>query len=771
MSSRAQPVLVQHSSLALGSGRTLKDASLRGLVYGLPVGQAPIVLVIGGITASPYPLGDADHAAWWQALKSPDLLDPQKQTILTFCWPGSGSTWSELDDPAAPPIGVADLADILEAWLAEAVGSRALLAIGASLGGLVALALSQRHPERVVRLLSISAGARPDTWGTAVRHLQRELVRDGIRTGDQALGMVRARQLGMVTYRGREEMDRRFAALRDDESNPKVAGYLDHHGQKFAASFPAQTFLLLSEAIDRCDLTNSNQSLAQALGSIKAQVFIIGVDSDLLFPWELQAELHRELQRAGVHAALYKMRSIYGHDAFLADQERLASLIRHTAFFGVAGQAPRVGAFAHVELPPPKKLRIGMLGCGVVGQGVLELLAERREALRSRYNTEFEVTQIVVRDLDANRGPHAMAAKSNDPLALVTAPDVDVLVEVAGGVDAVEPAIRAALAAGKPVVTANKNLLAERLDAFAALAQRTGVPIAAEAAVAAAVPILRFLNHRSDDVRSLAGIVNGTCNYLITRIEQEELPLETALEQAKALGLAEADPTADVEGFDAAAKLSILLYRAFGVSVPPSKLARRGMTWISPIDCDHAGAMGMRLRHVVFAERDKEGIIAGVEPMLLPSWHLLAGVEEEYNAVYLQMERSGDLSFFGKGAGALPTASAVVSDLVDIAQGNAAVWPEPLEIPVRAVGASQRRHYLRVSYASHVQMEQRIESSLRRLSLAPQNRSHFDDGEYIHLGLILSPSTDAQVEAACDALQSLSRVTQTVWASVLEGQS
>ncbi len=761
-------VVARRDSFALGQ-RTLQNVVLRGVRFGCPVGDAPLVLVIGGITASPYPLDHAEHTGWWPAMGAPELLDPQRQTILTFRWPGSGSQWDGMGDPDAQSLSVSDLADLLELWLTEAVGSRSLRAVGASLGGLVALALTQRHPERVERLLTISAGARPDAWGTAVRHLQRELVRDGLRGGDATLGMVRARQLGMVTYRGREEMDRRFASLAEGQSHPPVAGYLEHHGKKFASSFSAQTFLLLSEAIDRCDLTDGAGSLAEALRGVRAQVFVIGVDSDLLFPWSLQVELHRALQRAGVHAALYRMTSIYGHDAFLADQQRLASLVRHTGFFETSATPTKEGAFAHVELPPSKKLRIGMLGCGVVGQGVLALLAERREELLARYNTEFEVTRIVVRDLDAERGPHATAPRSQDPRSLVTESDVDVVVEVAGGVEPIEPVLCAALAAGKPVVTANKNLLSERLDALAALAERTGVPIACEAAVAAAVPILRFLNHRSDDVRSLIGIVNGTSNYLITRIEQDELPLEEALAQARALGLAEADPSADVEGLDAAAKLSILLYRAFGVSVPPASLKPRGMTWITPIDCDHVGAMGMRLRHVVFAERDADGIRASVEPMALPSWHLLAGVEEEYNAVYLAMEHSGDLSFFGKGAGALPTASAVVSDLVDIAQGNAAVWPEPTPSAVRAAADTPRRHYMRVSYASHAQMEQRVESALRRAGLTPQNRTRYEHDEVSHLGLIVAPSTDEQVRQACETLRGLARVSDTVWAAVLEG--
>ena len=281
---------------------------------------------------------------------------------------------------------------------------------------------------------------------------------------------------------------------------------------------------------------------------------------------------------------------------------------------------------------------------------------------------------------------------------------MDVVVEVAGGT-AMEPILTAALAAGKPVVTANKALLASKLAELGVLAQRTATPLYCEAAAAAALPIIRHLSHRADEIDSLAGILNGTCNFVMTRMEQDELSLDDAVAEAQALGFAEADPSADLDGSDAAAKLSILAYRAFGAWVRPDGFLVRGIRELGPADSDLAESMGCRIRLIARAARIDGALDMAVEPLLLPSWHLLASVEEEYNAVYLRCASSGDLSLFGKGAGALPTATAVLGDLIDLAQDNSVRWPVPQALPVAAAGAAvrpaPRRHYLRVTGDAH----------------------------------------------------------------------
>ncbi len=746
-------------------GHALDEVLLSGYALGRELGTAPVVVVIGGITASPYPFGDSATGTepWWPALAAPDLVDTVDQTVLSLCWPGNGSSWRGLDEGPLPPLSALGLADLIAAWLDGIGCGNAVTFIGASLGGLVGVALAVRHPDRVARLITISAGLRPDGWGTATRHLQRELVRDGLRTGDVVTGMVRARQLGMLTYRGRDELDTRFGVLGPDLAQPPVAAYLEHHGQRFAARFPVRTFLLLSEAIDRCRFGADTGAVRAELARVTADVLVVGVPGDLLFPFALQHELYRELQAAGASASLWKLDSEYGHDAFLADEDKLAALLRDTRF--LASTAPRA-KFVGVGARPLREIRIGMIGCGTVGHGVLDLIDRQRDALAERYSVRFRVTHIAVRDVAKPRGPLADGIpRTARALDLIAAPDVDVIVEVAGG-DDVESALTAALAAGKPVVTANKALLAKKLAALAVLAQRTGTPLLCEAAAAAALPIIRHLSHRADEVESLMAIVNGTSNFIITRLEQEELALDRAIAEAQELGLAEADPSADIDGHDAAAKLSILAYRAFGAWIPPHELPVRGIGELWPADCDLAEAMGFRIRLIARAARIGDGLTASVEPVLLPHWHLLASVEEEYNAVYMKTSSSGDLSLFGKGAGALPTASAVLGDLIDLAQDNSVQWPEPRTVPVAP--APERRHYLRVSAEPHPGFVRRVDSIVRRAGLTVQNRAARGEPLLTHHAFLISPSEDNTIALLDQQLRELGRVEQTLWLGVVE---
>jgi homoserine dehydrogenase len=736
-------------------GHALHDVELAGYAVGPELGTAPITVIVGGITASPFPFGSGDEPdrdAWWPAL----VPLVEGTTVLAVAWPGNGSTWRDFETADLPPLSAHGLADLIAAWLDGIGVTTAVTFVGASLGGLVGIALAVRHPARVAKLVTISAGLRPDGWGTATRHLQRELVRDGQRAGDVVTGMVRARQLGMLTYRGRDELDTRFGTLSPGLVHPPVAAYLDHHGQRFAERFPVRTFLLLSEAIDR---TQVGADLAR----VTADVAVVGVPGDLLFPYVLQHELFRELQAAGASASLWKLDSEFGHDAFLADQDKLAGLLDQSGVFGArAARASYVGVGAR----PLREIRIGMIGCGVVGGGVLELLNRQEAQLAERYAVRFRVTKLAVRDPNKDRGPLAAGIPVTTVAGeLVADPNVDVIVEVAGG-DAVEPVLTAALAAGKPVVTANKSLLSKRLAALGTLAQRSETPLLCEAAAAAALPIIRHLSHRADEIESLQAIVNGTCNFIITRLEQDEHTLERAIAEAQRLGFAEADPSADIDGHDAAAKLSILAYRAFGAWIPPDQLAVRGIRELLPADCDLAELMGFRIRLIAHAARAGTALHAAVEPVLLPEWHLLASVEEEYNAVYMKTAASGDLSLFGKGAGALPTASAVLGDLIDLAQDNSAQWPEPRTMTV--LPSAPRRHYVRLTAEPHPGLVRRVETIVRHAGLAVQNRASRGEPTITHHGFLISPSDDAMIGAVVAQLAQLGRVETTLLLGVVE---
>lgn len=774
---RPRRLVIEHLTLTI-EGRRLDDVQLGGWVYGPELGTAPAVLIVGGITASPFPFGDgeaegeAPRAAWWPAMCAPDLIDPAQHTVLCPSWPGNGSSWKGFDDPnSQESISVAGLADVVAAWL-DGIGCKVPVTwVGASLGGMVGVAFAARHPERCAKLITISAGLRPDGWGTATRHLQRELVRDGLRNGDVATGMMRARQLGMLTYRGRDELDTRFGKLLPHLDRPPVAEYLDHHGKRFAERFPMKTFLLLSEAIDRESFGDA-QAIRDACARVTAETIVVGVPGDMLFPWALQVELHRALQAAGADSSLWKLESLYGHDAFLADQEKLADLLRGAGAFGGPLKTATRPRFEGVGVEPVREIRIGLVGCGTVGRGLLEMIDRQSNAVADRYGVKFRVSRIAVRDVTKHRGPRAMGIPITDrALELVSDPEVDVVVEAAGGT-AVEPILHAALAAGKPVVTANKELLASKLAELGVLAHRTETPLYCEAAAAAAIPIIRHLSHRADEIDSLWGIINATCNFVMTRLEQGDLSLNEAIGEAQRLGFAEQDPSADLDGLDAAAKLSILAYRAFGVWVRPDGFLVRGIREIDPADCDLAESMGFRIRQIARAGRINGALDMAVEPLLLPSWHLLASVEEEYNAVYLRCVSSGDLSLFGKGAGSLPTATAILGDLIDLAQDNSVGWPAPHALPVAregsAVSPAPRRHYLRITGQPHPGLERKFDGLVRRLGLVVQNRATRGDKDRVDIAFMISPSTDSQIAEVASAVSRLARVEQQIVLGVLD---
>jgi homoserine dehydrogenase len=774
---RPRRLVIEHLSIPI-EGRRLEDVQLGGWVYGPELGTAPAVLIVGGITASPFPFGDGQadgddaKAAWWPALCAPDLIDPAKYTVLCPSWPGNGSTWKGFDDPHAnESISVAGLADLVAAWLDGCGCTVPVTWVGASLGGMVGVVFAARHPERCAKLIAISASLRPDGWGTATRHLQRELVRDGLRNGDVTTGMMRARQLGMLTYRGRDELDTRFGKLLPHLDRPPVAEYLDHHGRRFAERFPVKTFLLLSEAIDRGSMADA-QAVRDTVARVSAETIVVGVPGDMLFPWALQVELHRALQAAGADSSLWKLESLYGHDAFLADQEKLADLLRGAGAFGRPLKAVPRPRFEGVGVEPVREIRIGLVGCGTVGRGVLEMIERQSAAVADRYRVKFRVSRIAVRDVTKDRGPRTAGIPITDRgLDLVSDPEVDVVVEVAGG-EAVEPILSAALAAGKPVVTANKSLLASKLAELAVLAQRTETPLYCEAAAAAAIPIVRHLSHRADEVDSLWGIINATSNFVMTRLEQGDLTLDEAIAEAQRLGFAELDPAADIDGHDAAAKLSILAYRAFGAWVKPDGFVVRGIREIDPADCDLAESMGFRIRQIARAVRLNGALDMAVEPLLLPSWHLLASVEEEYNAVYLRCVSSGDLSLFGKGAGSLPTATAILGDLIDLAQDNSVGWPVPRALEVAHEGTSvspaPRRHYLRITGQPHPGLERKFEGLVRRHGLVVQNRATRRDRDRVHIAFMISPSPDSQIAEVAAAVEHLARVEQQLALGVLD---
>jgi homoserine dehydrogenase len=317
-----------------------------------------------------------------------------------------------------------------------------------------------------------------------------------------------------------------------------------------------------------------------------------------------------------------------------------------------------------------KKITIGMLGCGTVGAEVARLLLSDIPELSTRSSAPLELKKIAVRGGGARNGIDA-SLFTTDPLSVVNDPAIDIVIEVMGGIEPARELILLAIKNGKSVVTANKSLLATHGADLYAAADKAGVDLYYEAAVAGAIPIIRPMRESlvGDYITRIMGIVNGTTNFILTKMHEDGLGFDEALAQAQALGYAEADPTADIEGFDAAAKAAILAGLAFHTRVTADEVYREGITKISAADVALAKSMNHVIKLLVIGELTPEDAISvRVHPVMLPVSHPLASVRNAYNAVYLEAESAGQLMFYGRGAGGGPTASAVLGDVVAVAR-------------------------------------------------------------------------------------------------------
>jgi homoserine dehydrogenase len=324
-------------------------------------------------------------------------------------------------------------------------------------------------------------------------------------------------------------------------------------------------------------------------------------------------------------------------------------------------------------------LKVALLGCGTVGSAVLRLLDEQSGDLAARIGRPVEVAGIAVRR--PTHHPDVPAdLLTTDAEALVTREDVDLVVEVIGGIEPARTLILAAFEAGKSVVTANKALLADDGPALHAAAAKAGVDLYYEAAVAGAIPLLRPLRESlaGDQLRRVVGIVNGTTNYILSRMSETGAGFTEALAEATDLGYAEADPTADVDGFDAAAKAAILASLAFHTPVSAADVYREGISSVSATDVARAAEIGCTVKLLAICERvpngngDGDTVAVRVHPAMIPTSHPLASVGGAFNAVFVEAEAAGQLMFYGQGAGGEPTASAVLGDLVAVARNRVA---------------------------------------------------------------------------------------------------
>ncbi|GIF75734.1 homoserine dehydrogenase [Asanoa siamensis] len=414
-------------------------------------------------------------------------------------------------------------------------------------------------------------------------------------------------------------------------------------------------------------------------------------------------------------------------------------------------------------------MRLALLGCGTVGTEVVRLLHEQAADLTARVGAPLEIVGIAVRRPGRDRGdlPVDPGLFTTDALGLVKREDVDVVVEVVGGIEPARTWLVEALRAGKSVVTANKALLAEDGGTLHDAATEGGADLYYEASVAGAIPLLRPLREslQGDTVTRVTGIVNGTTNFILSAMDATGAGFEEALEEATALGYAEADPTADVEGFDAAAKASILASLAFHTRVGAADVYREGITAVSARDVASAKQMGCTIKLLCIATRalDQDGkasVSVRVHPAMIPTSHPLASVGDAFNAVFVEAEAAGQLMFYGRGAGGAPTASAVLGDIVAVARNRlagtrAASESNYADLPIRPMGEAVTRYHVSLDVADRAGVLATVAGIFAKHDVSIATVRQSGRGDDAVLVIVTHGAPDAALAATVEELRGL----------------
>jgi homoserine dehydrogenase len=412
------------------------------------------------------------------------------------------------------------------------------------------------------------------------------------------------------------------------------------------------------------------------------------------------------------------------------------------------------------------RVRVGLLGCGNVGGALVRLLHDHAAIIEARAGVPLEINRIAVRDASKDRGlPLPSRAFTENADDVVGDPEVDIVVEVIGGVEPPRSLIVEALMAGKPVVTANKELIAAHGRELFETAERAGVDILFEASVGGGIPLIRPLRESlaGDRIRRVMGIVNGTTNYILTQMTDGGASFATALADAQHLGFAEPDPTADVEGFDAAAKAAIIASIAFGARVVPADVYREGITGVTADDITSAADLGYVVKLLAVAE-DLDGEVAvRVHPAMVPLRHPLAAVRDSFNAVFIEGDAVGELMLYGRGAGGAPTASAVLGDLVDAAKNlvegrKGATVGSLATKPIRAIDDVESQFYLLIEVADRPGVLAAIATEFGRNGVSIRSMQQRGIGDDARLIFVTHTARERDLRATVEALQSVDAV-------------
>jgi len=407
-------------------------------------------------------------------------------------------------------------------------------------------------------------------------------------------------------------------------------------------------------------------------------------------------------------------------------------------------------------------VRVGVLGYGNVGAALVALVGENGDAIEARTGLRIQVTQVAVKDLSKPRT--GFDRFTGDAASVVIDPEVDLIVELMGGLDPARDLVLAALKAGKPVVTANKELMAASGAELFDAAAKAGVDLLFEAAVAGAIPLMRPLRESlaGDRIQRVMGIVNGTTNFILTRMTESGQSFPDALAEAQALGYAERDPTADVEGHDAAAKASIIASLAFGVRVVAGDVYREGISHVSADDIRMAGRLGYVVKLLAVIDAVGGEVAVRVHPAMVPVAHPLASVRDAFNAVFVEGAAAGELMFYGRGAGGRPTASAALGDVIDAAanlrQGTSAGVPGLASARIRPMDEVHSQYYLSLDVADRPGVLEQVAAAFARHLVSIVQVLQVGMGREARLVLVTHTALERDMQATLAELRDIDAV-------------
>jgi homoserine O-acetyltransferase len=631
----------------LESGETLKGFTLAYHTAGkLNKDKDNAVWVCHALTANSNP------EEWWPGIIGEGkLFDPEKHfiicvNILGSCYGSTGPLSINLATGKPyyhdfPFTTVRDIVGTLELLRKDLGIEKIHTIIGGSLGGQQALEWSIFSPELIQHLVVLASNAVHSSWGIAFNESQRMAIAADSTWEESSPeagldGLKAARSIALLSYRNYETyLHSQKEETEEKVDNFKATSYQHYQGEKLTKRFNAYSYQILSKAMDSHNVGRGRKGIANALSNIKAKSLVLGITSDLLFPVSESKYLAHTIP-----GAVYEeINSLYGHDGFLIEVPKISVAVNN---------------FYESKIKSPK---IALFGLGCVGQGFYELSQVQIPSVSPH--------KIVVKNADKKRkaNPDLLGFNKNN---VISDESTNLVVEVIDNSHDAIDIVRGALSVSKNVVTANKKMIVENYAELLKLQEEKQVSLLYEAAICASIPILRTIDDyfSQEPIRSIRGLCNGTSNYILSALFNQGWDYSKALGEAQRLGFAEADPTLDVESYDALSKLIILTLHGFGVLADPKKTFNYGISNISTEDINYAKAHGYKIRQV--AQVYKTGykqISLWVTPQFVSVTDPLYNVENEYNGITVEAEHSGLQFFSGKGAGSYPTGAAVLSDV------------------------------------------------------------------------------------------------------------